>query len=402
MISDLMATLHAWGNHKTAPRLARRQQRAMRHPRLYAFLAWLYGNEATTGRILQQNQIIFPAIFWPAPENAPLDPDAVLGTFQSAPATSLPEVFELPGQTYLRNLQKISPGLWNGRTYCMKAFDLTEGRPTLTCSSGHFFDALVSCDLLEFELLSAFGEVMPEEEAFPEFCERLTLRGTLHALGNPLHHACGRSAAIGISTLIIFPAEGVYHVLLRSCGSRLAYLDKFFHTVPSLMMQPMLADERMEYWVRHNVYREYLEEVFGAVEGEMPYTPAQYHDIYADPAIQYLQNREAAGSARLLLSGVAMDLLKLRPEICTLLLIDDPDWWPTHRQRLRPVTMVDSRCGSAANLLERSPATPLYAIKLSPELELPTGLLCPERFTPPGAAALCLGLNQVRKLLLYI
>lgn len=399
MRSDLIANLHAWFNSKADLRPAQLQQRAMCHPRLYEFLAWLYGKEMNGGGVLRQNKLIFPAALWPTPGNAPTDPDAVLGAFQPVPASALPEGFELPGRLYLHNLQRMSPGLWNGRTYCMDSLDIEDGRPSLTCSSGHFFDALVSCDLLEFELLSAFGEALPEAAAFAEFLERLTLRGTLHARGNPLRHACGRSAAIGVSTLVIFPAGGRYHVLLRSCGSRLAYAAKFFHTVPSLMMQPMLADERVEYSVRHNVYREYLEEVFAVAEGEMPHTPAQYHAVYDDPAIRYLQNCEASGSARLLLSGVAMDLFKLRPEICALLLIDDPEWWPAHRQRLRPATMVDSQHGSAADLLDRSPATPLYAIELSPELALPTGLLRPERFTPPGAASLCLGLNLARQLL---
>lgn len=399
MLSDLIATLHAWPHLKTDPRLSRLQQQALQHPRLYEFLAWLYTQETNGSSVLQQNNLIFPAAFWPAQRNAPPDPDAVLGAFQPAAAFSLPEVFEPPGKLYLHNLRRLSPGLWNGRTYCMDSLEIDDGRPMLTCSSGNFFDALVSCDLLEFELLSAFGEALPEVPAFTEFYRRLILRGTLHAQGNPLHHACGRSAAIGISTLIVFTAEERYHILLRSCGSRLADDASFFHAVPSLMMQPLLADEQQEYSVRHNVYREYLEEVFGVEEGKPPYTPAQYHAVYDDPAIRYLQNCEAAGSARLLLSGVAMDLLKLRPEICVLLLIDDPAWWPAHRRRFRPVTMVDSRHASAADLLDRSPGTPLYAIELSPRLTLPPGLLRPERFTPPGAAALCQGLDLARQLL---
>lgn len=399
MFADLIATLRDWDDPRAAQRLARLQQRALQHPRLYAFLAWRYAHDTDGGRLLQQHNFTFPAIFWPAPENTPAGPDAALGAFRSALAASLPEIFEQPGENYLRNLRRLSPGLWNGRTYCMNSLAIDAGFPVLTCRSGNFFDALVSCDLLEFELLSAFGEALPEAQAFPEFYRRLMLRGTLHAQGNPLRQACGRSAAIGISTLIIYPAGGRYHALLRSCGSRLACAGRFFHTVPSLMMQPMLADERVEYSVRHNIYREYLEEVFGAAEGEAPCTPAQYQAIYDDPAIRYLQQGEAAGSARLLLSGLAMDLLKLRPEICSLLLIDDPGWWPAHRKRLRPVSRVDFRKAQADDLLAPAAATPLYTIPLSPELDPPPGLLHPAHFTPPGAAALCLGLRLARRLL---
>jgi hypothetical protein len=50
-------------------------------------------------------------------------------------------------------------------------------------------------------------------------------------------------------------------------------------------------------------------------------------DFYDHPAMVDLQEMSAKGLAKLYLTGVAYNLLTLRPEICLLLVIQDETWW---------------------------------------------------------------------------
>jgi hypothetical protein len=80
----------------------------------------------------------------------------------------------------------------------------------------------------------------------------------------------------------------------------------------------------------------------------------------------------------LYLSGVAVNLLNLRPEICTLLVIDDPG----------PLTPNHEFLPGLARVPVASDASLIRALHLHPG-----------SITPPGAAALFLGTRLLRSLL---
>ena len=76
---------------------------------------------------------------------------------------------------------------------------------------------------------------------------------------------------------------------------------------------------RQQWAFKQHLYREYLEELVGMEEGS---TNMQSH-----LALQDLKAMETDGRAEIRLTGVSMNLLTLRAEISTLLIIHDASWW---------------------------------------------------------------------------
>jgi len=70
--------------------------------------------------------------------------------------------------------------------------------------------------------------------------------------------------------------------------------------------------------------RELLEEAFGLPE---EIHPRHWNFFYDHPALRYLLELFENGRAQLCATGIVLNLLTLRPEISTLLLIHDPAWY---------------------------------------------------------------------------
>ena len=87
--------------------------------------------------------------------------------------------------------------------------------------------------------------------------------------------------------------------------------------------QRTFADRR-EWSVKHQILRELLEEIFGLPE---EIRPQRWDFFYDHPALRYLLRLMERGKASLFATGIILNLLTLRPEISTLLLIHDPEWF---------------------------------------------------------------------------
>ena len=79
-----------------------------------------------------------------------------------------------------------------------------------------------------------------------------------------------------------------------------------------------------EWSVKHEIMREVLEELFNLPEQRQA---DRWDYFYEHPALRLLLQLLEAGAAQLLATGVIVNLLTLRPEIGTLLLIHDPAWY---------------------------------------------------------------------------
>jgi hypothetical protein len=92
------------------------------------------------------------------------------------------------------------------------------------------------------------------------------------------------------------------------------------------MFQQTTADfaDPREWSVKHQILREALEEIFGLPE---EFHPRRWNFFYNHPALLYLLKLLNTGKAQLCATGIILNLLTLRPEISTLLLIHDPAWY---------------------------------------------------------------------------
>jgi hypothetical protein len=380
-----------------AAELAGTARRGVNNPHLYQYLGWKYGGVP----LLRRQRHLYPvAVFLPAEEQIG-DVDSVLLDLQD----TSPEDYQLePRDATFRQLwdQTLRRGhLQDLPTYTMKRLTASEDRLGIVCERGSYFRAVETCDALEWEAVTSAATELNDssKEAFERFDATLPLRCRLHAIvDDPITDGRHRSAAIAVSTLVAFNDEGQYYLLLsRRAGEGVTAYRGLLHVVPSFMFQPVAGHYREEWSIRHNIYREYLEELFDRPEPQGGMTA--WRQFYVDPCLVYLRDLEERGDARLYLTGIAVNLLNLRPEICTVLLIRSPEWFRHHtqlggpRERFRLNAEWASPAGSADRGISR------LALATSDDAQLQADNLGPTAFLPPGAAAFWLGISLVRELL---
>lgn len=189
---------------------------------------------------------------FPAPEAQWRAPESVLGVLSGeAPA---------PGELDARFART---NAFNGPVYAMRRLHLAPWL-RIDCREGWYFDSLTTSERLELE--GRYRRCAPPD--------RRGLDGA------------GRTAAIGISTVVAWREGGAWRALAAPLRARaMPHRTGLLHVVPSGMFAP-------PYSVVENVRRELKEEL----------------GVDLDPL-------------RLRLAGVAVHALNQRPEICTALLL---------------------------------------------------------------------------------
>ena len=261
-----------------------------------------------------RNEIEHPVtVFYPS-EAQIYDIDSLLDPWLP---TAEKRDFALYDYSYLHDLQNSKPGLYNGSTFTLKY--IRENPLQLRGAIGGYYDMLATCAALEREL----------RDAVEEGWMRAPSRATYHRQVTPeesLRQGKYRSAAIGIGTLTVFNDGGTYKALLARRSDRTAFDSGMFHVLPAMMFQQTTTDFRdpREWSVKHQVLREVPEEMFNLPE---QLQPQRWDFFYDHPALQYLLNLLESGKAQLCATGIILNLLTLRPEISTLLLIHEPEWY---------------------------------------------------------------------------
>ena len=304
-------------------------QKAIENKNLLYFLKWKYSQEP----ILERDGYIYPVAVYQAPKTQREDLESVLKLplLRHEPKE---DTWLVKNDEYLNivNSLKQGRGLSLGKdintyTYAMKSL-LLNGKLQLDCDLGHYFSTFRTCEILEWEIRSNIGKLKgAEEKQFKSFDNQLPLRKHLHnKVANPVRDGTGRSPAIGISTLIAYNDAGSIKLMTKRRAKKGVPLRAgLLHVIPGFMFQPTTDHMDYEYSVTHNIYREYLEELFNFPEQiEKRLHPNHF---YSDKRLQYLKSLIAKGEAKLYFTGVTINLLNLRPEICTLLYITTPEWY---------------------------------------------------------------------------
>ncbi len=375
----------------------RKAQEAFRDERILRFLEWKYQGE----QILERCGYRYPVAIYQAPEIQKGIVDSVLGSLHRyIPPDDDFIVWDAKYRSLISPLELLleSPTM-DRLTYTMRSL-VTDGKLQLECELGSYFRALDTCDALEWEILSNATQLVGKDEsAFRAFDAKLPLRKSLHdAVANPVIDGTGRSAAIGISTLIAFNDGSRFQLLIRRRSERgVAVHAGLLHVIPSFMFQPATVNIPEEFSVQHNIFREYLEELFSRSEPED--TEGDYRYFYGDPRLKYLRALISVDKVKLLLTGVAVNLLNLRPEICTLLLIQSPEWYEKSSEEPQLRWHFNEEFASILNRPNR-PEELVGRVPLSQkDMELlQSGFVYPSRTVPSGAAAFWLGVDTLRSI----
>ena len=141
----------------------------------------------------------------------------------------------------------------------------------------------------------------------------------------------GRRGALSHATVVALPskvhADG-WDIVLPPRSHRVATHANFNHVAPSGILAPFDEDAAKsadEFGVRRNFYREFVEELYAEARYERP----EYFgndDPADDKAVDRLTRLFDDGLAQLYYTGISINLLTVRHEICLLLKINDPEW----------------------------------------------------------------------------
>ncbi len=380
-------------------RLLRHAAEALKNPHLIQYLKWKYHNMP----ILERCGQVYPVAVFPAQGEQMKDLESVLvGRLDKTINNDQDK--NLGDPQFREMVKRLGRFLENRVTYTMKELLTEEYKVGMTCGIGTYFECLDTCDSLEWELLSNHHYLSrSDEKAFQQFETRLPLRSALHAkVVDPVRSGLHRSVAISISTLVAFNDEGTLRLWLKRRSAKVAVHANLFHVIPSFMFQPGTEYYDKEFSITHNIYREYLEEIFNRPEPEK----GDWRYFYDDPTLLFLQRLLNIGEAELYLSGVAVNLLNLRPEICTVLLIRSPEWHQYHRQATKRedrfwfneewLHVVLNAGDNPGNLI-----TPI-AYRETDEEWMQAAPLQAHQIVPPGVGSFWLGIDVLRKVKLLL
>ena len=273
--------------------------------------------------VYERHGVPHPIVWHRATDDQRNTPDRIFGT---APRRTINrDDCEIYDYGYLQTLQNSKRNLFNGTTFALKRFVPRTLR--IDANFGTYFDAIATSYALENEIIQA--------QSRTRGALRLPLRTQYHRAipaRESLTSGTGRSAPLGGGTLIVYNQRGTYHALVNQRGSQQAARPNALHVLPAYIVQPMGTTMHPREWsITHHLYREFLEELFGLPESDTI--------TYEHPALDDYQQMQAEGLAQVYLLGVSFNLMTLRVEISTLMLIRDPQWWERVNTADTPLTL---------------------------------------------------------------
>jgi hypothetical protein len=275
----------------------------------------------------------------------------------------------------------------------------------LNCKLGTYYHSLSTSECLDAELSEAYA-AWPD--ATPEVTwPRLERRAWLHQrVPDPVADGRYRSAAIGVSTLTIVRVRSRsfdgYKMFLSPRSVTVATQRRRYHVVPSGMFQPFIPGEshdllQDQFSVAATVVREFVEELYGVHELETGDGRVDPNAIYSRREARLLDNMLKAGDAALLYAGLAVNLLALRHEICTVLIIEDPHWYERECGELRICDEYLQQCQQAELLPDQRWVQLIGLARHDLEMDpMWRDRLRASTVVAPGAAAVDLGLQVAR------
>lgn len=284
---------------------------------LYSFLRDRYADMD----VLRGPDGFFPAAIMELDPSGSADPEKLLGRRVPHKAPLFRE------ERVVEALRSLGKDIWNDPTFSLADTHVdTQGRVhSMDAYIGQYYEQLNTGKYLEFELLKAVEDGSYRTPERSRVIDHFTSPRACLLSGG------GIDAAISVSALVVYRRGHEYWMLCELRSQEVAEGAGLYHVPPSGIFQPVTAPTvqnlEVEFSLEHNLYREYLEELFGVTEVRNSAGALAPDYFYAHESLVYLQHLINAGSAQLLGTCLMFDLFSHRPEVCMLLIIEDPEWW---------------------------------------------------------------------------
>jgi hypothetical protein len=367
-----------------------------------------------------------PICVFPAPPDQWDDIEAPLGTPGSPDVPGLDDysaAFDRSGLDTFRaaveRYRKADPDdrrhFFSGATYALDeiVLDAHDRSPTLNCTTGRYFTSMATSECLDAELMRALAADPDQEVPLGKLDHRSWLHENVsrtNPAADPVIDGRYRAAAVSHAAVVMLANDrGGYDILLPSRSDEVATHARFRHVAPSGIFAPLNVDSPSpsgEFSVRGNFYREWVEELYSAKEYEGWELDRFRTQDVADPAtepeisrlLEVIDPDSPTKRGDLYYTGVSVNLLTLRPEICLLLVIDDPTWLTTEKREAeaigRPFSLSWEYISSSGQLDRSQRLTVGADLQLLPADGVP---LSPGSLVPNAAAAIHLALQVMAR-----
>jgi len=328
---------------------------------------------------IDNKEYIFPAIN--------LLPDNNSSELSISGISSLIESTNQVSSDFLNAVKLVMPNITNNATFAIDQLDLDKNE--ITCRLSSYFKALYSCDRFQYQITTQYPGNNGELESYKkkvfldewsDHLKEIVLKNNYSSL----------DASIGCSCLFVYKTNVGYEYFIGHKSDSANGL-RDMHVIPSFMFQPVSKNKlkyKNELSIKNQVLRELGEEVFGYEEYEgNKHSSHIYGEILADPVIKHLEEMVSKGKAEFIVTGLWLDLYRLRPEITTLFIIHDPEWFSSSFS-------INTKIGNweveKGGLIDVDVENNSYHSILNGEI----GFMC-----SPGLAALITGMNKMKTLI---
>jgi len=223
--------------------------------------------------------------------------------------------------------------LWNGPVFRLVNLRSSERELNLRFEHGHFFNSLAHQDFLEHETRLAVCSMSADEELEPG---SLNVRESVASSTDAVEHFCeNQVCGIGVSNLILFRVDRrTYRPAVRARGKlSLAATSGIFDNISSGIFDIANADTAIDLDIKYKVFKEIYEELFGnkEVEGEIRHLEPDF--FFKEPGVKELAQMLKDGRAFFEVTGFCFDLVRVAPEITTVLVIRDPSYYKNFQSK---------------------------------------------------------------------
>ncbi|MCI0552834.1 MAG: hypothetical protein L0287_17935 [Anaerolineae bacterium] len=215
--------------------------------------------------------------------------------------------------------------LFDSNIFRLIDIEYLNGSLNLSFELGKFYHSVMCQYILEHELLTLLArDIKPPREKF-------VLRNSVAANSTVIHsffqHKVGR---IGINNLILLRKDKYTYIPMVQKRSLVSMLQQgLFDQVSSCIFE-VITTPKADFELQHTVLREIHEELYGNPELIESSRRLDPYFFYKDDGINDLRYLLQNGSAVFDVTGFCIDLIRIVPEITTILLVRDEEYYKRH------------------------------------------------------------------------
>jgi len=287
---------------------------------------------------------------------------------------------------FMNAVKTFMPNVSDNETFALSTLDLDNNE--LTCSVSSYFKTLFSSDRFFYHIVSRYPGINGDLTGYG--AHQFLIEWSNRLKDIVINNRFSVDSSIGCSCLCIYktPDNNYEFLIGKKTAESNGHLD--VHVIPSLMFQP-LAKNKLRYKdelpVLNHVLRELGEEVFQEDEYDHSlHSSHLYKNILNTPSNRMIRNLLDEGAAEFHLTGVWLDMYRLRPEITSVLIIHDENWFKTFFKNNQKLGNWEIAKGGLMDIEANES-------NYSSIIQGHVGYIC-----PPGISALISGIKKFKSL----